>query len=107
MLCVSCCILCNTLSDRKITQREVQPMHRPVTRTGFEVGRAQPASVRKYPFTFLLVYFSKKKKRVFFCASLLLKMNLGINFLWILGSSSTFRLFNSYRLLRARTSPKK
>jgi len=30
------------------------------------------------------------------CASLLLKMNLGINFFWIIGSSSTFRLFRSY-----------
>jgi len=49
----------------------------------------------KYPFTFLLVYFSEKKRGLF-CASLLLKMNFGINFFWILGSSSTFRLFHSY-----------
>jgi len=49
-----------------------------------------PAS-GKYPFSFLLVYFSKKKRVL--CASLLLKSNLGINFFWILGYSSTFRLF--------------
>src|SRR5712671_7989786 len=36
------------------------------------------------------------KNRGFFCASLLLKMHLGINFFWILGSLSTFRLFHSY-----------
>jgi len=43
-----------------------------------------------YLFTCLL--FEKKV----FCASLLLKMHLGINFFWILGSSSTYRLFRSY-----------
>src|SRR5712672_652695 len=45
----------------------------------------------------LLIYFSTfRKNRGFFCASLLLKMHLGINFFWILGSSSTCRLFRSY-----------
>ena len=45
----------------------------------------------------LLVYLSTfRKNRGFFCASLLLKMHLGINFFWILGSLSTFRLFHSY-----------
>jgi len=42
----------------------------------------------KYPFTCLL--FEK------IGASLLLKVHLGINFFWILGSSSAFRLFRSY-----------
>src|SRR5712675_1161638 len=58
----------------------------------------------KYPFTFLLVYFLKKKKKEIFCASLLLKMNLGINLFWILGPSSTFRLFHSYKLVRVQKS---
>jgi len=31
-------------------------------------------------------------------------MNLGINFFWILGSSSTFRLFHSYKLVRVQKS---
>src|SRR5712675_2448798 len=45
----------------------------------------------------LLIYLSTfRKNRGFFCASLLLKMHLGINFFWTLGSSSTFRLFRSY-----------
>ena len=45
----------------------------------------------------LLIYLSTfRKNRGFFCASLLLKMHLGINFFSILGSLSTFRLFHSY-----------
>ena len=55
-------------------------------------GRHHIRKISIYFFTCLLF----KKKRGVFCASLLLKMNLGINCFWILGSSSTFRLFHAY-----------
>jgi hypothetical protein len=56
----------------------------------------------KDPITFLLVYFLKK--RWFYCASLILNTNLGINFFF----NSRFLAHSlTYPLERARTSPKK
>jgi len=53
----------------------------------------------------LLFYLSTfGQKEGFFRASLLLKMNLGNQLFWILGSSSTFRLLSSYKLVRVQKS---
>ena|SRR5712675_86243 len=65
------------------------------------VGSRGATSSGKYPFAFfylscLLFKKTKQKKRAFLCFTPP-EMNLGINFFWILGSSSTFRLFNSYK----------
>ena len=60
----------------------------------------------KYPFTFLLVYLSKKK-RGFFCASLLLKMSLGIHFFGFYVPRRFFDFLTrtgSYELVRVQKS---
>ena len=53
-----------------------------------------PSNESIYSFTCLLF----EKNRGFFCASLLLKMHLGINFFWILGSSSTLSSYESKKV---------
>ena len=59
--------------------------------------------IRKISISFFTCQLFEKKS-VFFCASLLLKINLGINFFWILGSLRTCWLFHSYELVQAPKS---
>ena len=48
------------------------------------------------------IVIHQEKKKGFFGAPLFLKMNLGINFFWILGCFAAFRLFYSYESKKVR-----